>query len=656
MDARVPGGSVVDGAGLEEGKQVSALSDLAAHVRKCYAEAKDAKRLVEQQMLDNLRQRRGEYAPDKLAVIRKQGLSDLFLKLTDSKCRGAESWIRDVLLPAGDKPWTMDATPIPDLPDELEMMVLATAVQNGMGAQDEDGLRDAVRAALQEDAEERAGCMEKLCEDQQVEGGFRNALGAIIADVVTLKAGIMKAPVLRNSRRMTWGRDFRPVPDERVGMFFERVSPFDLYPSPGAVDCQRAAYVIEHHHLQPGDIELLLGVDGFDDAALRSVLDEFDGGSFKWLDVSDDVQALQRSEFENDTTLSGGPASEIDALQFFGQVKGQWLIDWGWTGDIEAGRWHEAEVWLVGEHVIKARLNEHPLGLRPYYHTGAVKMNDQFWHQSIPELMTDCQDISNASARNLVNNMGMASGPQVAIDDGRVRREDQNDLMYPWKVWHFKPNDAGGSSNPIQFFQPNSNSGELLGVLNHFKTLADELTGVPAYSQGIANAGGAGKTASGLSMLMGAAAKGIRSIIYNIDIDIIEPVLYAQFVWNMLYHDDDSVKGDITIKPRGAAALVVKEQLQLRRGEFLASTANPVDMQIIGVEGRAELLREMVKGLDMPGDRIVPSRQEMQQRMAAQEQQMQMQQMQQMQQPQQAMPPELLPDGQPAGGHGFNQF
>ncbi|UJS26263.1 portal protein [Thiothrix winogradskyi] len=663
MDARkADSASVdqVDDALLESGQSVKVLSDLAAHVRKCYREAKEAKRLVEEQMLDNLRQRRGEYPPDKLAAIQKQGLSELFLKLTDSKCRGAESWIRDVLLPAGDKPWTMDATPLPDLPKELQVMVAMEAFQQGMGQEDADELREAVITKLHEDADERASNMERLCEDQQVEGGFRNALSAIISDVVTLKAGIMKAPVLRNEKHLKWGRDFKPVMDERVTMCFERISPFDLYPAPGATDCQRAAFVIEHHHLQPGDLELLLGVAGFDDAALKAVMEEFDGNGAgcKWLDVSDDVSDLQKSEFESGTTLAN-PSSEIDALQFFGQVKGQWLKDWGWSGEVAPDRWHEAEVWLIGEHVIKAKVNEHPLGLRPYYHTGAVKINDQFWHQSIPELMTDCQDISNASARNLVNNMGMASGPQVAIDDGRVRKEDQNDLMYPWKIWHFKPNEHGSNSNPIQFFQPQSNSNELIGVLQHFKNLADELTGVPAYTQGVGNASGAGRTASGLSMLMGAAAKGIRSMIYNIDIDIIEPVLYAQFVWNMLYHDDDSVKGDITIKPRGAAALVVKEQLQVRRGEFLASTANPVDLEIIGVEGRAELLREMVKGMDMPQDRIVPSRQEMQQRMAAKNQPPPQQV------PQQApmMPPqggqgvpELMPDGSPMGGQDARLF
>ena len=44
----------------------------------------------------------------------------------------------------------------------------------------------------------------------------------------------------------------------------------------------------------------------------------------------------------------------------------------------------------------------------------------------------------------------------------------------------------------------------------------------------------------------------------------------------------------------------------MRRTEFLAATANPVDMQIVGVEGRAALLRESAKALDIDTDSVVP--------------------------------------------------
>ena len=56
-------------------------------------------------------------------------------------------------------------------------------------------------------------------------------------------------------------------------------------------------------------------------------------------------------------------------------------------------------------------------------------------------------------------------------------------------------------------------------------------------------------------------------------------------------------------------------------------TANPIDMQIIGLDGRREQLREVFKSGDIPVDRIIPTKEEMQQRVeemarAQQEQQM----------------------------------
>jgi hypothetical protein len=75
----------------------------------------------------------------------------------------------------------------------------------------------------------------------------------------------------------------------------------------------------------------------------------------------------------------------------------------------------------------------------------------------------------------------------------------------------------------------------------------------------------------------------------------------------MKYDPDLSVKGDLQIRARGAAGIVAKEAVQLRRNEFLTATANPVDMQIMGAEGRSALLREAARGLDMNPDDIVPT-------------------------------------------------
>jgi hypothetical protein len=159
-------------------------------------------------------------------------------------------------------------------------------------------------------------------------------------------------------------------------------------------------------------------------------------------------------------------------------------------------------------------------------------------------------------------------------------------------------------------------------------------------------------------MLMGSAGKGIRQVIMHIDMDVIGPAVEAQYDWNMRYIDDDSIKGDCTTTPKGAIQLATKEQLNVRRVEFLQATANPMDSQIVGIPGRAAILREVAKGLNMPVDDIIPSKEKLEQMQAAQERQQAMQQQQQQaaqQQGQQGTPPAPThPGGAPKGGGDAN--
>jgi hypothetical protein len=106
--------------------------------------------------------------------------------------------------------------------------------------------------------------------------------------------------------------------------------------------------------------------------------------------------------------------------------------------------------------------------------------------------------------------------------------------------------------------------------------------------------------------------------------------------------------------PSGVVATIIKDNVQLRRQEFLQATSNPVDIQILGVEGRAELLRQLAKGLDMDVNDIIPSANELKQRQLAMAQaqmaQMQMAAGAQGGAPGQPPAPQGLPNAAPAQG------
>ena len=99
------------------------VSNLATYIKKCWSDAKQVKQPIEQQMLKNLRQRHGVYEPEQLAAIRHMGGSEVFMLLTSTLCRSAEAWIADTLRPVAERPWTLEATPVPELPPDLEMQI-----------------------------------------------------------------------------------------------------------------------------------------------------------------------------------------------------------------------------------------------------------------------------------------------------------------------------------------------------------------------------------------------------------------------------------------------------------------------------------------------------------------------------------------------------
>ena len=100
---------------LAERQNQPVILGLVGYLRNCWDVAQMAKRPIEQEMLKALRQRNGEYEADKVRQIRNQGGSEIYMMVTEVKCRAAESWLRDIMLDNGSPPWDLEASPIPEL-------------------------------------------------------------------------------------------------------------------------------------------------------------------------------------------------------------------------------------------------------------------------------------------------------------------------------------------------------------------------------------------------------------------------------------------------------------------------------------------------------------------------------------------------------------
>lgn len=638
------------------------IQGLAAHVRHRWEVMRDHKRTtVEDRLSKCIRARNMEYEPEKLAEIREQGGSEIFMGIVSTKCRTATAWLRDTLLGTGaDKPWSLSPTPIPEVPPDvtqaMQQIMQANlqeyyAAGNPPVSPDElrqlaGGMKDTAMRAMKHEAEKRVDRMEQKMEDQLTEGGWTKALYEFTNDLATFPYAVLKGPIPRKRKAMKYVQGGLAAVDV-LRDEWERVDPYKFYWSPWGDDIQNMP-IMELHHLTREDVEAMLGVDGYDESAVRSLLADFGAGGFEWLEHYD-------SEMEDVTDKDYDDAHDdvIAALQLWDSIPGDLLIEWGMdeTEIEDPQKSYPCEVWMVDNIVIKAVLNYDPLGRKPYYITSFEKVPGRVDGNGVADLCMDAQNMCNAAARALANNMGISSGPQVGVNVSRLPSGEDITQMYPWKIWQFKQSEYGDASPPMSFFQPNSNAQELMAVFKQFMELADEVSGIPRYMTG-QHVPGAGRTSSGLSMLMSNAGKSIKQVIGNVDYDVITPMLERQYQRNLRYSDDPDLIGDVQILARGAMSLVVKEAEAVRKNEFLRLVLeSPVAQQIVGPAGTAELMRDLASNLNTNVDRLVPSREEIQkqQAIAAQQQQMAMMQQQAMQEA-----ANLQEDGTPMGGRQSN--
>ena len=647
---------------LDERQSDPLFQGLLSYLRECWDAARMAKKPIEDIMLRAMRQRNGEYEADKLRNIQDQGGSDIYMMLTEVKCRAAESWLRDILLETGSPPWELEPTPIPDLSPEQAKEVEDIYAQNVMqliqmhGQAPSPTEMSEIREMVHQDyrfrvlqaAQNRVHRMKLKIHDQFVQGGWPESFNDFITDLVTFPCGFIKGPIVRRQRKLGYVTDENGATtveaEDAIGPEFERVDPFRMYPEPGITNL-KDGYLFQHHPLTRMELSDLIGVPGYDDEAIRKLLEL--GNSQSW--INEDVE-LTKDDEERKFHGYQRPTEIFDALEFWGKISGSMLLEWGLTEEEidDPAKEYDACVWVVGNYIIKALLNYDPLGEKPYAKTSFIKCPGAFWGKGIPEIIEDLQGVCNASARALVNNMGISSGPQAEVNLERIPPNEDITQIHPWKIWQVTNDPLGSSSPAVRFTQPDDNANTLMAVYDKFSKLADDHSGIPAYVYGDLNVKGAGRTASGLSMLMGSAGKGIRQVVMHIDSDVTKPIVTRQFLYNMRYDEDESIKGDLEIQPRGAINLAIKETVNMRRLEFLNATANDMDMQIIGKDGRAAILREVAKGLQMPVDDIIPSREKaavtdrLQSKIAAQ------------QQSEQQGPVPRQPDGSPQGGMDAN--
>lgn len=595
------------------------LSPLAHHIKTLFDQFKrhrDSYNGWSGRLMSALRAFNGEYDPAKLALIKQFAGSEVYARVIAMKCRAASSLLRDVYL-GPDRSWGIDPPADPDVPaaitDSVARLVQAEAGTLAQGGQPinpamlrdrVNQLMEAARGAEKKQAKKRAKLSEAKLEETLNDGNFYKALAEFLVDLPLFPFACLKGPTVRIVPTVSWEGGVANIA-QKPRMFWGRISPFDIWFTPGASDIENAD-VIERTRLSRSDLNDLLDLPGYNHEAIRTILEDHGrGGLVDHWDSNDS----ERAEYENRENPQHNQSGMITCLEYYGNVQGRMLKEFNFTNEQvpDELRDYAVQAWMIGSHIIKVQLSPSPRKRHNYFITSFEKVPGTPVGNGLPDILADIQEVCNATLRAMVNNLSISSGPQVVINQDRLAPGEDGESLYPWKRWHVNSDPLGNNTQPpISFFQPNSNAQELLGVYKEVNTIADEISAIPKYMSGGGPGGGAGRTASGLAMLMGNASKILQMVAANIDRDVFDPLLTQLFDMLMLTDDSGVLRGDENIVVKGVNVVVQRETERARQLEFLQTTANPIDFQIMGPQGRAAVLRSVSKTIGLGGETIIP--------------------------------------------------
>ncbi|MGR3302381.1 MAG: portal protein [Candidatus Scalindua sp.] len=564
---------------------------------------KDARLPKEEQWLVNLRQFHNIYESDVNALI-QDGRSKTYVGITRMKVMVAFSKLVEVEFPAtGNKHWEINPTPEPTVKSQpaTEPKSIDTGIE---GAPQE--------TTEKTESEQAAENMSIRIDDQLVEADYDVLFLDSLLECVILGSGCLKSTSAKIEQEFSWKKtgeenvwQFQPKESDSIKPLVEAPSVFDVYPDPNAASMKSAIGCYQRHVLNKHEFRNLKLLAGFKKEEIDEYLEKFPNG-----DHTDLPHEVERKKHAKHVFLIEEEL-RYDVLEYWGWVNGMDLSLMGVDiPEDERSKEYMAQVWIAGPEVIKAELDEsYDEGIN-FFIFPYEKTPKQIFGRGIPEICADSQEILNAAARRLLDDVALL-GPQIEINMDEVDKTEVKDLtkIFPFKIW---PRIGGDSHDPlIRVHNLTSVSKELLEIMTVFRRFIDEETNLPTPFGGGGNQrqGGTGgkDSVGGTKMLLNASNVVGRSIIKNIDKYGIKPFITKLYNFNMQWSDDDEIKGDAKPNAMGSATLIQQEVQSTQLINLLNITNNPTDLAITK---RPDMLRKVTENSGINPDDVIKTEEE----------------------------------------------
>ena len=445
-------------------------------------------------------------------------------------------------------------------------------------------------------AKDAARLMQKLIHDQIEESNGSSELRNALFESALFGTGIVKGPFNFNKTLSRWEKDeetgertYNPL-SVRVPRI-EFVSIWDFFPDPNATTIEECEYTFHRHKLNRSQLRNLAKLPHFSKDQIRECLTM--GSNY----VEKDYESELKDDHRNEDYGSG----LFEVLEYWGVMDAQYAREAGMDIPDEVDGLDEVQVnaWISNGKLLRGVVNPFTPYRLPYNAFPYERNPYSFFGIGVAENMDDSQQIMNGHARMAIDNLALSGSIVFDVDESALVG-GQSMEIYPGKVFRRQSGMQGQSIHGLKF--PNTTQ-ENLQMFDKFRQLADEQTGIPSYSHGQTGVQSMTRTASGMSMLLGAASLNIKTVVKNVDDFLLKPLGKAYYQWNMQFFEGElDIEGDLEINAMGTNSLMQKEVRSQRLTMFLQTAQNPAIAPFVKI---SKIVSELAYSLDLDPDEIL---------------------------------------------------
>ena len=616
---------------LEEDQKLN----LVGIIQDRYSDAETARISHESRWLTAYRNYRGLY--DKKIKFRESEKSKVFVKITKTKVLAAFGQLVEVIFGANKFPIGVKETKMPEGISEfshLDTQNPTPGIETSIAQEEEDTIESPFDVGYEGDgktlkpgatfnsgkfleeeaadvlvegssplpdqieikpAQRASRRMEKLIHDQIEESKGSSEIRNALLESALLGTGIVKGPFNFNKTLSRWDegedgeRTYAPV-DVRVPRI-EFVSVWDFFPDPSATNIEECEYVLHRHKLNKSQLRALRKMPYFDKDAIREAL--MLGANYE-----DKYYDTQLRDDEQDKSYG---SDKYEVLEYWGIMDAEYMREAGVDVPDSVDDLDEVQInaWVCNGQLLRVVINPFTPHRLPYHAFPFERNPYSFFGIGVAENMDDAQQIMNGHARMAIDNLALAGSLVFDVDESALVG-GQSMEIYPGKIFRRQAGMPGQAVHGLKF--PNTSTENMM-MFDKFRQLADEQTGIPSYSHGQTGVQSMTRTASGMSMLLGAASLNIKTVVKNLDDFLLKPLGESYFQWNMQFMEGKlGIEGDLEVNAMGTNSLMQKEVRSQRLTMFLQTAQSPAVAPFVKI---SKLVSELAYSLDLDPEEIL---------------------------------------------------